>query len=153
MLCMYCMYVSIQHCFELRNYSAVMAIVVTGLGSPSVRRLKLSWEVSKSKCLHTYVWVGVDWELCVWRCRWVWIVSCGCASVGGCGLWVVCAGVGGCGLWVVCVQVWVGVDCELWVCKCGWVWIVSCGCASVGGCAWVDVSFYACVSLALISSD
>ena len=69
---MYCMYVSIQHCFELRNYSAVMAIVVTGLGSPSVRRLKLSWEVSR---LRVYI--------CM--CGWVWIVSCVCAGVGGCG--------------------------------------------------------------------
>jgi hypothetical protein len=33
-----------KHCFEMRNYSAVMAIVVLGLGSPSIRRLKLSWE-------------------------------------------------------------------------------------------------------------
>ena len=76
------MYVSIQHCFELHNYSAVMAIVVTGLGSPSVRRLKLSWEVSKSVCLHTYVWVGVDCELCVCRCGWGVCVQV-CAGVGG----------------------------------------------------------------------
>ena len=32
------------------------------------------------------VWVGVDCELCVCRCGWVWIVSCVCAGVGGCGL-------------------------------------------------------------------
>ena len=78
---MYCMYVSIQHCFELRNYSAVMAIVVTGLGSPSVRRLKLSWEVSKSECLHTYVCVNC--ELCVCRCGWVWA----CPGLGGYGVY------------------------------------------------------------------
>ena len=49
-------------------------------------------------CVCVQVWVGVDCELwvckcgwvwivsCVCRCEWVWIVSCGCASVGGCGL-------------------------------------------------------------------
>ena len=34
---------SLQHCFELRNYGSVMAIVVAGLGSAPIRRLHQSW--------------------------------------------------------------------------------------------------------------
>ena len=46
-------------------------------------------------CGGVQVWAGVNCELCVCRCGWVW----GCAGVGGCGVcrcgWDVCAGVGG----------------------------------------------------------
>lgn len=34
-----------QHCIYYRNYSSTMAIVVAGLCSPPIRRLKRTWEV------------------------------------------------------------------------------------------------------------
>lgn len=41
-----------DHCLKYRNYSSMMAIVVAGLLSPYIRRLKKTWTVSALYCVH-----------------------------------------------------------------------------------------------------
>ena len=37
--------ITAQHCMQYRNYCSTMAIIMTGLCSPPIRRLKRTWEV------------------------------------------------------------------------------------------------------------